>query len=82
MSTTQQILTSKTKALADLIAGIDPTYRGGLDTVQALRMIAETAQSALTNAVEQARTEQATWADLGDALGTSRQAAQQRYGRP
>lgn len=82
MSTTQQILTSKTEALANLISGIDPTYRGGLDTVQALRMIAETAQSALTNAVEQARTEQATWAQLGDALGTSRQAAQQRYGRP
>lgn len=74
------ILNDKIDNLAELLSGIDATYRGGLDTVQALRMIAETANSALTQAVAQARAEGATWDQIGRALDTTRQAAQQRYG--
>jgi hypothetical protein len=74
-------LDSKVDTLAELVAGIDATYRGGLDTTQALRMIVDTAQSALTQAVAQARNEGATWEAVARALGTSRQAAWERFGQ-
>jgi hypothetical protein len=35
----------------------------------------------LRTAVARARTAKATWAEVGTALGTSRQAAQERFGR-
>lgn len=75
-----EILDNKIDNLAELLASIDGVARGGLDTTQALRMLAETATSALTQSVAQARAEGATWDQVGRALGTTRQAAQQRYG--
>lgn len=77
--TRMSILDDKTDVLADLVHGIDATYRGGLDTVQALRMIRDTAESALTQAVDQARAEGASWDQIGRALATSRQSAHERY---
>jgi hypothetical protein len=37
---------------------------------------------ALRKEVRAARQSDATWTDLGNVLGTSKQAAQQRYGKP
>lgn len=76
------ILDDKIDVLAELLSGIDPAWRGGLDTVQALRMIRETAESALTEAVAQARAEGESWDSIGRALGTTRQSAHERFGRP
>lgn len=73
------ILEDKITAIADLLAGIDATRRDGLDTTQALRMIRDTADSALVQAVEQARHEHASWTSIARMLGTSRQAAWERY---
>jgi hypothetical protein len=50
------------------------------EIVQLLRMVRDTADSALTDAVAQARHEGMSWDAVGRWLGTSRQAAQQRYG--
>lgn len=40
------------------------------------------AQAALTDAVRAARADGVSWADIGAVLGTSRQAAFKRFGRP
>lgn len=40
------------------------------------------AEAALRDAVALARGHGATWTELGRALGVTRQAAQQRFGRP
>lgn len=57
-----------------------PLHETPLDLVQLLRMVAETAESALPYAVEQARRDGATWEQVARMLGTTRQGAQQRYG--
>ncbi len=49
------------------------------DLVQLLRMVRDTADSALTDAVAQARQEGLSWEHIGRWLGTSRQAAHERY---
>lgn len=56
-------------------------HQSPLDLVQLLRMVRETADSALPYAVAQARTEGATWEAVARMLGTTKQAAQQHYGR-
>jgi hypothetical protein len=48
---------------------------------EALRKVRE-AEAALRDTVEAARAAGHTWQELGDLLGTSRQAAFQRFGRP
>lgn len=73
-------LNAKIDTLAELLHGIDGTDRGGLDAVQGLRMIAQTAESAQRQAVDQARREGASWDQIGRALGTSRQSAWERFG--
>lgn len=55
---------------------------GELAAVAAAQDRARDAEEALRQAVEQARTAGHTWQELGDVLGTSRQAAFQRFGRP
>lgn len=74
------ILNAKLDTIAELLAGVDYSARGGLDTVQALRMIAETAESAQAQAVAQARGEGASWDAIGRALGVTRQSAHERFG--
>lgn len=74
------ILDDKVDVLSELVRGIDPTWREGLDTVQALRMIIATAESVMPQAVAQARAEGASWEQLGRALGTTRQSAHERFG--
>lgn len=73
------VLDDKLDVLTELVRSVDATDRGGLDTVQALRMIAATAESAQRQAVAQARAEGASWDEIGRALGTTRQSAHERY---
>ena len=75
-------LDRKLDTLQGLLSGIDPAWREGLDTVQALRMIRDTAESALDQAVDQARAEGASWDQIGRALAITRQSAHERYSRP
>jgi len=51
-----------------------------LASVAALSRLVSVAEFALEVAVSEARRTGATWSALGDALGTSKQAAQQRFG--
>lgn len=75
------LLTSKLDTLADLARGIDAEYDPDTaDLLQGLAMITATAQSALRNVVAQARADGMSWEQIGRWTGTTRQAAQQRYG--
>jgi hypothetical protein len=49
------------------------------DLVQLLHMVRDTADSALADAVGMARGEGQSWEQIGKWLGTSRQAAHERY---
>jgi hypothetical protein len=57
-----------------------PLHETPLDLVQLLRMVRETADSALPYAVANARAEGASWEKVARMLDVSKQAAQQRYG--
>jgi hypothetical protein len=54
----------------------------GIDAVLAARDLHRLTERTLRDAVGRARAGGATWQDIGDALGASRQAAFQRFGRP
>ena len=51
------------------------------DLLQLLRMTRDTADSALEDAVGQARAEGMSWEQVGRWTGVSKQAAQQRFGQ-
>jgi hypothetical protein len=52
------------------------------DAVAAARELSDAAEDALQTAVERARAAGQSWREIGDVLGTSRQAAFQRFGHP
>jgi hypothetical protein len=52
------------------------------DAVAAARELSVAAEAALQSAVDRARAAGQSWRDIGDVLGTSRQAAFQRFGHP
>lgn len=54
----------------------------GLDAVVAARELTLRSEDAVRDAVTHVRSAGATWQEIGDVLGTSRQAAFQRFGRP
>jgi len=54
---------------------------GSADVLQLLAMLRDTADSALKDAVRQARAEGMSWEQVGRWTGVSKQAAQQRYGQ-
>ena len=54
--------------------------RGPLDGVRVASADVERAQQGLRDAVRAARAEGCTWAELGEVLGTTRQAAFKRFG--
>jgi hypothetical protein len=54
----------------------------GIDAVAAARDLSRLTEDAMREAVARARAAGATWQEVGDALGASRQAAFQRFGRP
>lgn len=51
-----------------------------LDEVDFRRGALQTAQDDLATAVQRAKDAGATWDEIGKSLGTTRQAAQQRFG--
>jgi Protein of unknown function (DUF3887) len=53
-----------------------------LEAVTVIRSLARVVEDGLREAVALARQSGHTWAEIGDLLGTSRQAAFQRFGRP
>jgi hypothetical protein len=57
-----------------------PSSPGG--AVAAARELSAAAETALQAAVDQARASGQSWRDIGEALGTTRQAAFQRFGHP
>lgn len=76
----ETLLRRKIEVLRDLLSALDEDRDPEpLDRVQVLRMVAETAQSALPDAVAEARAADWPWEAVGRALGTSRQAAHERF---
>jgi hypothetical protein len=53
-----------------------------LDTIVVIRSLARIVEDGMREAVQQARQAGHTWAEIGELLGTTRQAAFQRFGRP
>jgi hypothetical protein len=53
-----------------------------LRAIAVIRSLARVVEDAMREAVQAARQAGHTWAELGDLLGTTRQAAFQRFGRP
>ena len=53
-----------------------------LEAVTVVRSLARVVEDGLREAVHQARQAGHTWAEIGELLGTTRQAAFQRFGRP
>jgi hypothetical protein len=53
-----------------------------LEAIAAVREVAQAVEESLRAAVERARAAGHTWAEVGQVLGTTRQAAFQRFGRP
>lgn len=62
--------------------GVDWTDPDPLTAVSSARRLARSVDDALRAAVQRARAAGRTWQEIGDLLGTSRQAAFQRFGRP
>jgi hypothetical protein len=53
-----------------------------LEAVAVVRSLARVVEEGMREAVQQARQAGHTWAEIGELLGTTRQAAFQRFGRP
>lgn len=64
--------------LSALAHAADQGEPGALKSLAALRVHLE---NFIASAVAKQRAAGATWQEIGDALGTNRSAAQQRYGR-
>lgn len=66
---------------------VDALRQGGhvpaeLNTVRLAATLRAVAENALAQCVDRARVAGHTWQEIGDVLGTSRQAAFQRFGKP
>lgn len=66
-------------AAADLINGPTFDFNDMLDALGRLAFLRNRADEAITYLVRLAVEEDASWRQIGDALGISRQGAQQRY---
>lgn len=65
-----------------IVRGLARRAGHNLDTLSALSMVADMADALLSDAVLELRSDPsapASWADIGRALGVTRQAAQQRF---
>jgi len=74
-----RVLSAARVALDDVPAG--PTI-APLEAVIVIRSLARLVEDGLRQAVQLARQAGHTWAEIGELLGTTRQAAFQRFGRP
>lgn len=83
MTTIEDLLADKVATAKSLAGQAEDATQGDMrpdDAIQCLRMLAETATSALETAVKLARERGMTWDEVGKWLGVTRQAAQQRFG--
>jgi hypothetical protein len=71
---------SRTSPLLDLLGHMSDTYRDPLLLVEDLTNYTAHIQGALRDAVIHARQLGESWSAIGECLGMSKQAAQQRYG--
>ncbi len=70
-------------AARGFVAELPPSGRHSpLDAVASAKELARTVDAALRDTVDAARAAGHTWQEIGDVLGTTRQAAFQRFGRP
>jgi Protein of unknown function (DUF3887) len=77
------VLTRVISAARSAVDGVPPgPALEPLDAVAVIRSLARVVEEGLREAVQQARQAGHTWAEIGDLLGTTRQAAFQRFGRP
>jgi len=77
------VLTRVLSAARVAVDGVPPgPALESLDAVAVIRSLARVVEDGLREAVQQARQAGHTWAEMGDLLGTTRQAAFQRFGRP
>jgi Clp amino terminal domain, pathogenicity island component len=72
--------------LSQLIAGVEDGHTAPLDRVSAAAILKDQLEhfgdDLLDHFVQQARDEGCSWTQIGDALGVTRQAAQQRHSAP
>jgi len=76
-----QLLTRVLNAAHVAVDGV-PADLTTLTTVTVVRSLAQVVEEGLREAVQNARQAGHTWAEIGELLGTTRQAAFQRFGRP
>lgn len=70
-------------AARGFVAELPPAgHRSPLAAVDAARELARSVDAALRHTVDAARAAGHTWQEIGEVLGTTRQAAFQRFGRP
>ncbi|HEV3361984.1 MAG TPA: DUF3887 domain-containing protein [Pseudonocardiaceae bacterium] len=70
-------------AARGFVAELPPSgRRSPLDAVASAKELARSVDAALRDTVDAARAAGHTWQEIGDVLGTTRQAAFQRFGRP
>lgn len=82
--TKNELLHDKLHTATVLAETVEAEHQVDVPHVSILRdldLLMQTVQSATRTAVESLRASGATWQDIGQALGVSRQAAQQLYGR-
>ena len=78
-----QLLTRVLNAARVAVNGVPPDPAlTPLTTVTAVRSLARVVEEGLREAVQNARQAGHTWAEIGELLDTTRQAAFQRFGRP
>ena len=67
--------------LIELTGNVGSTSGDLLDMLGRIRLVELAADQARRAIVAEARADGSTWQEIGDALGTSRQAAQERFTR-
>ena len=77
-----RVISAARIAVDDAPAGPDPETLEPLQAIAVVRSLARVVEEGMREAVQRAREAGHTWAEIGDLLGTTRQAAFQRFGRP
>lgn len=77
---TLPILVNGRQPLVD--ASVNQRLTGGVNEIRAALHAVQSARQRLESAVQQARAQGHTWAEIGAEMGMSRQAAFKRFGRP
>lgn len=78
--TPQQLVTRAATEMLERVTSNDDVHEAGFG-LMGLDAAADTIRAATGRAVQEMREKGATWATIGAALGTTRSAAQQRYGK-